>query len=155
MKRQIKLLIVLGIILFFPITTYTQIVSFSYDESGNRIQREIIYIEKSETFHENSQSNNNNELADTAAIQHNAIINEVNISILPNPNGGKFKVLMSGTDENISASLLLHNLSGTLILKKENMTKITDVDISKQNNGTYFLSIIINDQKETWKVIKQ
>jgi hypothetical protein len=155
MKRQIKLLIVLGIILFFPITTYTQTVSFSYDASGNRIQREIIFIEKSEIFHENKQSINNNELADTAAIQHNVIINEVNIIIVPNPNGGKFKVVISGTDENTSASLLLHNLSGTMILKKENMTKITDVDISKQNNGTYFLSIIINDQKETWKVIKQ
>ncbi|MCD4747440.1 MAG: T9SS type A sorting domain-containing protein [Bacteroidales bacterium] len=142
MKKQIIILSILGMLIILPITNYAQIVSFSYDDTGNRTQREIIFIGDKDN-------------SDSITTQFNSIIDEVTVTIFPNPNGGKFSVEIQNTDEDFDASLLLHTLSGTLIIKEDNLSKLTNVDISKYENGTYLLSIIINDKKETWKVVKR
>ena len=129
-------------LIILPITNYAQIVSFSYDQAGNRVQREIIFIK-------------NKNLSDTTTTQFNSIIDEVTVTIYPNPTGGNFSVEIINVDEDFDACLLLHTSSGKLIIKKENLNKLTNVDISKYENGTYLLSIIINDKKETWKVVKR
>ena len=132
----------MGMLFLLPTTNYAQTVSFSYDQAGNRIQREIIFI-------------GDKDISDTITTQFNSILDEVTVTIYPNPNGGKFSVEIHNADENLDATLLLHTLSGKLIIKKENLNKLTNVDISKYENGTYLLSIIINDKKETWKVVKR
>ncbi len=142
MKKQIILLSILGMLIILPITNYAQIVSFNYDDTGNRIQREIIFIGDKDN-------------SDSIPTQFNSIIDKATVTIFPNPNGGRFSVEIQNADVDFDASLLLHTLSGTLIIKEENLNKLTNVDISKYENGTYLLSIIINDKKETWKVVKR
>ena len=145
MKRSSNHYFLIVMLLTLPILTFSQSVEFTYDASGNRIQREIIL----------PKSCNSPGLHDSITMQYDAIINDVDISIIPNPNGGRFTVLLSETDESTKASLFLYSSSGNLIYQKENVSHKTNVDISNHESGAYFLYLIINGKKEIWKVIKQ
>ncbi|MCK4664662.1 MAG: T9SS type A sorting domain-containing protein [Bacteroidales bacterium] len=131
-------------------------MEFIYDDSGNRIMRHIIELKDRDNIPEDStQMAYNWDFTDTTALKYTEMINNISITIYPNPNGGMFKVVLGNTENNTKASLYLHSLSGSLVFEKGPIKQVTDVDIRNQKNGTYILTIIVNHKKKTWKVIKQ
>ncbi len=134
-------------------------IVFTYDDAGNRITREAIYIPpgKDPDKEENTDTTGitNPEIYKTGPIKHSANVGAITINIYPNPNDGMFKVILEGWETETKASLQLHSLLGTEVEKAEELRQETNIDITSQPNGTYLLTITVNGKKETWKLIKR
>lgn len=154
--KQTYLLLISLMLMNYAYSQKSQVVEFIYDGSGNRTMRQIIDIKDRDNIPEDSaQMVNNWDFTDTTALKYTEMINNISITIYPNPNGGMFKVVLGNTEKNTEASLYLHSLAGSLVFEKDPIEQVTDVDIRNQKNGTYILTIIVNHKKKTWKVIKQ
>lgn len=159
MKYSLKhtcLLLISLMLMNYAYSQKSQVVEFIYDDSGNRIMRQIIELKDNDNIPKDSiQITNNWDFIDTTTLKYTEMINNISITIYPNPNGGMFKVVLENTEKNTEASLYLHSLSGSLVFQKNPIIQVTDVDIRNHENGTYILTIIVNHKKKTWKVIKQ
>jgi len=152
MKKSTQFLGVLAVLFLFQLTANAQDVSFGYDDNGNRISRDIIWLPAVVTQPNPDDPNANGR--EILAV-HEAEIGDVQVQINPNPNGGQFKVTLQGINETFDAKLYLHSANGQLIVEKKHLKTENDIDIRHSQNGTYILTMIINGKKESWKVIKQ
>ena len=152
-KYNCASLLLLAFCMSFSIVITAQSVSFGYDASGNRTSRDIIYLKSSEYTDQ--------ELNEQQLIE---VLSTVEVTISPNPNGGRFKVSLKNLSalktENLQEGparlqLFLHHLSGNLVFEIKELNAINEVDISDRENGTYILTIFIGGERRTWKVIKQ
>ena len=134
------------ITVFITLTANSQIVTFNYDDAGNRVLREVIYLQPT-TVIDSSEVKQ--------IVEHEEMLGETKLTISPNPNGGKFTVKIEGYDLESPLQLFLHSINGTMAYKNQNMKMLNEIDISNRQNGTYILSLIIGDTKKTWKIIKQ
>ncbi len=121
---------------------FSQNIKFTYDAAGNRTGRDVVYLKETK-------------VADTAFFSKKGVVDDVQIVISPNPNGGIFSVSLQNLRQDEPVKIFLHDLSGKLIFKRENCTAYTVVDIATRQNGMYILSVIVNNEKKTWKVIKE
>jgi hypothetical protein len=88
------------------------------------------------------------------------IVNEaqksISVNIYPNPNNGSFTLSIHSTD-NANGSLEISNMVGQLIYTEKlnefsgDYTK--HLDLTKYGSGVYFVSLIVQDNKVTKKVI--
>ncbi len=68
------------------------------------------------------------------------------LSVYPNPTGGKFTIKLIDEDLwNIKSSVEVLNSTGNKILTQEFNGNKTDVDISGNGKGVYFIRVIINN----------
>ena len=154
MKKHYTSLLLIVIALCFPLLGLSQAtVSFGYDASGNRTGRDIILAKSSDVT---SADSTDKELQEQHYID---LFSDVKVTISPNPNGGRFKVMVEQTPGTIESQdpfqLYLHSLSGESIRHIERLEPVNEVDISYYPNGTYVLTIARGNDKRTWKVIKQ
>jgi len=81
---------------------------------------------------------------------------ESNVSIIPNPSNGILTILVP--EEISNKKIIIYNLEGKEITKTQSSKHITIIDISKQPNGIYFLTIHHNTNNQihsfTKKIIK-
>lgn len=115
-------------------------VSYGYDQAGNRISREIIVLKSTKV---------------DQPIKYQDHLGKTKITISPNPNGGQFKLSVTGTNTKTNMKISLYNLSGELIYKNFLPKHSTEIDISNQPNGIYILYLVIGNKKKTWKIIKE
>jgi len=81
------------------------------------------------------------------------IYNKVNYNIYPNPSDGKFNV---ETGNSFITSIEIFNLVGSRIFSKDFIkSSASEVDISNQNNGIYFVKVKTNISAFTTKIIIQ
>lgn len=151
MKKQHVTLLIIGLLIMLAASGFAQSISFTYDETGNRLTRELL-IEK---INNNESSDTGDEQKTTLALDKTITINDVEVTISPNPNGGKFEVSIGNLGEQPNVEIYLHTMLGKQIYKSEQVQPITTVNITNRENGTYILTVIVNGTKETWKVIKQ
>jgi hypothetical protein len=116
--------------------------SYSYDTSGNRINRSIVL---------KSAQLDTTQLAKEI---FNDEIGEMKIVIYPNPTHGLLKIEFQNV-ETIHALIRLYNLKGSLIYESLNSEKNADVDLSGQSTGIYILKIVVENQTSEWRIIKQ
>lgn len=145
MKNSTLKHVIILMAICISISLNAQTVTFRYDNSGNRTSRDII-VKK-------STSNNNSE---TKQVTNQVdILGDVKITISPNPNGGRFSVKIEGCNLETSYQLQLFSANGKLVYEDYTKELINEIDISKQENGIYILSLIMGETKKTWKIIKQ
>jgi len=137
--------------LLFSFAINAQTVVFTYDEAGNRLSQ-ALEIKK---IRDTDSSDLVTEQKSVMALIEATTINDIEVIVSPNPNGGKFDVRMSGVGENTDIKIYLHSMSGKLIFESKPAQLITTIDITNRENGTYLLTIAVKGTKETWKVIKQ
>ena len=122
-------------------------IVYTYDAAGNRTERAYYCNGNPTHFMANSLKLKSDSLNDASAAG-------VRVQALyPNPNDGKFSISFSYELKN--AEVILRDLSGKPIQRfKANGSKIY-FDISKEAAGTYFLSILVEENTIlTEKVIK-
>ncbi len=134
--------------LLFTTHLNSQNVAFDYDECGNRISQEIIYLK-------NLAVENDYADIENKPVESTAIIGNVQLTIFPNPNGGQFTVHLKNLKPENDTRLQLHDMNGELILNKKHLASKNPVNIDQYKNGAYLLSITIDGIRKTWKVIKQ
>jgi hypothetical protein len=95
----------------------------------------------------------------TASIMVNSCVglrtnaaNNIELSVYPNPNHGQFMVEMkNGMNKVIEVT----DISGKVIYVTVTSDDATSIDISKYENGMYFVRVQSGDRKEFVKLIKQ
>lgn len=138
---RLKLLFLLYIC-FFAINAKN--VSFSYDNVGNRVKREIIVEKKAAPSRETANPEYFSEM-----------LSEKEIRIYPNPTDGFLKIEISGYEDSDECSLSIFNMSGQQLQRIIVTTPLTDIDITTQTNGLYIFHIVLNGEDSTWKIIKR
>ena len=141
-------------------------IHFSYDQAGNRIIRERIFLNKklktsgdTDTAYAdipNEEMLTNKELAeDEENSSFEAALGGIQVSIFPNPVESKLSVRIEHLDKTSISMLSLLNISGKLLYKKETLLQTEDLDFSNYAKGAYILRIAINGTQKEWTVIKQ
>ena len=145
MKTKTLKQILVFITVLFSMTTTAQIVAFEYDEAGNRVLRNVLYLQPTVT-----------DTTDLKQVQDLKLtLGETRVTLSPNPNGGRFSVKIEGYEGDISPQVFLHSINGSMIYENNNATILTEIDISNRENGSYILSLTLGSERKTWKIIKQ
>ncbi len=155
--KTTPLISLLVLFIFLDLSAFAQeVIIYTYDFNGNRTTR--FELGKKEKINEPQDSitaiykfTNIDSL--TMNIPGN--LEQITVTLYPNPNGGQFKVTLNNINIVNHAFLYIHDLSGALIYNTEVHSTTTNVDISNRENGVYFLTIVINNEKKIWEVIKQ
>lgn len=129
-------------------------VGYTYDDAGNRTGRYVINLPDLKTGDTIANDSSRDFVQDSTSIYHEFEMNNINITVFPNPNGGKFDVVVDGNITELKIDVFLHSLNGTIILEKEILNGRISIDISDKENGAYILSIIAGELKKTIMVIK-
>ena len=117
-----------------------QSISYSYDSSGNRIVREIIY----------SQVNRRETDKTTDYIDK---LQGHDIKISPNPIRGQLTVWVEGLTDSDKCQFHLYGISGLLRMSSTITKETTSFDMSLIERGNYILLITFNGKQSTWKLI--
>ena len=116
-------------------------ISYSYDLAGNRVKREIVM---------SSLAPRN-----TKATGFTEVLAKKNIRIYPNPTKGHLKVEVMGYESADNCLLQLFNATGAQLINRKTTSAYTEINISNQPNGIYFLQITLNGENTKWKIIKK
>ncbi len=122
--------------------------TFNYDDNGNRIIRCISFSKKIE-----NGKNVENENSFLPKIEE--VINEIQISVFPNPTQDKVNLTVENNPFNKPLHVLIASPTGQ-VLQQKTLTNRQDVfDLSGQSPGIYFLELISGEEKQVWKISKK
>lgn len=140
MKRILLLLsiAVTGI----AIATNPEVARYTYDSAGNRVSREIIIGVAGD------------EPQDIAASLIDVVASKA-VRIYPNPTDGNLTISIDDYEESDQASFVIYDLSGIIVYNSEATEQASSIDISSCQPGIYILSININGNLSSWRVIKK
>jgi hypothetical protein len=82
------------------------------------------------------------------------LVNDFNFALVPNPTNGLFKVNMTsqGVDQfNVTVS----DLAGRTIFHQEGLSHQSEIDLSKQDAGAYFVNVEVNGRMRTERILLQ
>ena len=144
---------ILTVVLIFScaaISAQTESLKYTYDASGNRIEK-ALYLGETKKSEQASDESSNNEQEEVVE----EIIEDTKISIYPNPTEGSLRVDLENLPENQQSIISVFDMNGKAILKKTHLSSTNLVDLTHHPSGTYILIISIGDNNTRWKVMKQ
>lgn len=113
---------------------------FRYDAVGNRISRSV--------------TTNCQETREIVEEQEESLsVGE--IEVYPNPNNGRFKVLIPDSIKTSNSSFKLYDVEGQIVMEGRLVDYETDIDIGNKPTGVFLLKIINGDIVNTKIVLKQ
>lgn len=122
-------------------------VSYQYDSNGNRTQRSFVGLRIS---HANG--------ADSSAVPANQkLAMKYGLSIFPNPSRDVVHVVLNqpGQTAQTGVTLRLVDASGRQVAEKKTMGTETQLDMSGQAAGLYYLRISFSDHEQAaYTVVK-
>ena len=113
-------------------------VSYGYDDSGNRTSR--ITLKSSIAFFEDSVKSS---------------INNKKILIYPNPTHNQLFVEIIGYDNEFNKTLYLYDITGKLLISKKLAISRILFDLSDYAPGIYVLKILLGNNSNECKIIKE
>ena len=130
----------------FSVEASGQKVTYTYDNAGNRIKREIVLSpQRISAPHENAHENQS--VFDMLA--------DKDIKIYPNPTQGKLKVEITNYESSDSGSIYVYSMNGQTVTHSEISFYMTEIDISNSPKGIYLMQIRLNGTSTTWRIIKE
>ena len=143
--------IICALFFFLSVSIYSQSpnsqlpnVSFEYDDDGNMILRKII-VTAPATIKKNQP--------DEVPVEDK--LGEQKIVIYPNPTYGIFQLSVSELNSKATNYYSIYALNGALLLKKNIVDSMSNIDISDFQVGTYIMDIYLGEKVSRWKVIKK
>ena len=141
-------------ILFFTVACIAQgnlPRTYDYDNTGNRILRTTVRLRQAvATGADTSFADVSNSKQEP---YYEEAIGENNVKIYPNPTKGMVTLQF---DKPVKTGLYrLSDLSGKLLLDGTITISIFTLDLSRYENGVYLLTLTLDGQTDTWKIIKQ
>jgi hypothetical protein len=82
-------------------------------------------------------------------------LNESNVIIYPNPTKGALAVEIRNKNPQTQHQLTVLNFNGAVVFQRSDVENYTQIDLSSQPKGVYFLRISSQDRFITWKIIKE
>ncbi len=120
-----------------------QIVSYSYDNAGNRISRKIVNL---------TATPNPTHVKAAAPVEEQ--LGERKISIFPNPTKGALAVQITGGDDKDEMHITLFNADGKQLLNKKVQSGTTPINMTTFPAAYYILRIKAGDKVTEFKIIK-
>lgn len=142
-----SLIIMLGFIVIGFIANCQISIQFTYDDSGNRIERKVIDLSKSAIIAKSSASGWEEALIDQ--------LSNLEIKIYPNPTKGKIKIEIPALEKEINGAIQIFDINGRIIINQQYIKPRNIVNIEHVKNGFYFLKLQYEGQLLEWKIIKQ
>lgn len=144
------------LMLFSTMTVFSQTVSYTYDDVGNRRERFVSIPCGSFRSSETAQAPS--ELETVTALPN--LVAEKDILVYPNPTQGHFAVDISNIyHENLKGDAYLYDMKGKLMEKKSihshSVHKKLSFNLTHHAAGTYLLNLRIGENTFTWKIIKK
>ncbi|MFT3740961.1 MAG: T9SS type A sorting domain-containing protein [Breznakibacter sp.] len=145
--------ILLGLF-FYPIECFSQSsttkeVSFSYDMSGNRINRKVIYLSA-----KGASISDNHFDFEAESICEDSFAG-LKILVYPNPTKGLLHVDINGAMYSQNGFLTVHGLGGTTLFRVNSLLQSNLIDLSSYKSGVYILRLTLNTESKEWKIIKE
>jgi len=130
-----------------------QQLQFTYDSSGNQIQRELVTIQVNVLSRENP-TNSIDEIEESS--EGKISLENAQIDIYPNPVVDYLNVQWTN-DLNVSDVMLYDNTGKLLQLKKNNSENSSIIfDLSTYSQGFYYIKVLdLNQMSKTFKIIKR
>ena len=149
--RKLCLLIILTGVVVYAFAQSTLPRTYDYDNAGNRILRTTLTLRQTvATEADTSFANVSNTKQEP---YYEEIVGENNVKVYPNPTKGMVTLQLG---KPVKAGLYrLSDLSGKLLLDGTITTSIFTLDLSRYENGVYLLTLTLDGQTDTWKIIKQ
>lgn len=119
-------------------------MTFSYDAAGNRVSRVMVLAKSSAKSQQ-------------AVPQSQSLFDEVGgkqVKLYPNSSSGHVLVEMLGKGD-ASANLSVYNISGMQVFSEQMQGERLDVDLSSNPSGIYILTIEVDGEKQSWKIVKK
>lgn len=136
-------LIIVSLLLFIGVSGYSQTLEYTYDKAGNRTSRYVLTLGNSSGLTEKS-----------AIITQN--LEELEISIYPNPTVGNLQIVIGNGEEDENYTLLLYSVSGDLLIKNElNGRGVHLINMSTFDPGIYILKLQTTSGNVEYKIIKE
>lgn len=122
--------------------TNPEVARYTYDSAGNRVSREIIIGVAGD------------EPQDIAASLIDVVASQA-VRIYPNPTDGNLTISIDDYEESDQASFIIYDLSGVIVYDSKVTGQASSVDISDCQSGIYILTIMINGNQSSWRIIKK
>lgn len=140
MKISIK---VVFLLLFVSISQVTcaQRATYTYDNVGNRVRRQIIRIQNASPRTENPIQNEIEE----------SVNDDMKVSF---SRDGKSLLLSIMDSDFLECNFSLCNIEGKLLISGKTESISTTIDISNLSSGIYIVNVLYHNQTKSWKIIK-
>lgn len=140
--------LVLACLALLPAVAFAQDrIKYVYDAAGNRVRREAaVSVQKAMTRRQTVVSEEKTQPD---------MLRERSIKIGPNPTDCLLRISISGIGENDKCSLDVYTPLGALILTKQVVNGVAEIDISSCSAGVYLIKITVNNSQTTWKIVKK
>lgn len=139
MKKTVPL-----IILASALTVQSQTVIYTYDSAGNRISRTIGSAKSRASFP-----------LDSLDIGHPSEIGFFDIRVHPTKTSDIINIDIPLHNESDEAEIRLYSLLGYELMSVKITEPYSKIDLTHLSAGTYVLSVIINGDITSTKIIKQ
>jgi hypothetical protein len=140
----------IALAVFITKNSRCQNVEFTYDASGNRISQQVVYLKTVESDPQDSTSQFRK-----PEIPEPSCIGGLAFRVFPNPTPGSLTVTTEGDASAQRITMTVSTLSGGVIWQCELPAREQPVDLSPFENGVYILSVRVDQESKTWKIIKQ
>lgn len=149
LNKTVPFYLLLLIFILFTLTGVSDnIVSYAYDNAGNRISRKVVDL----------NSNPSHAKKDTTAVLAPPVIEQLGdraISIYPNPTKGALAVDITGGNVKDELRILLLSSQGVQLQMIKAVIGRNTVDMQVYSTGWYILRIQAGDKVTEFKIIKQ
>jgi len=134
--------------------------SYIYDESGNRTKSKVIdFAMKSMQVPIDSLDLENTETESSNPMEEDVFYTEqignIQLNIFPNPTTQRVTVRIENYTDFKGGALQLCTSNGQLLQQIPVNSSEFTVDLSHYVKGVYILKLQINQQNDSWKIIKE
>lgn len=144
-------IIIISLVCFFSSALNAQNdIAFDYDDNGNRVVRRLLNMQQSE-YKIDTVNIDEDLIKETLTV--NDRIGETQIRFFPNPVKQWLNIEVTGAEQWEIGEYALYNNSGKLIDKGQ-LSSDNRLDFKNYSPGLYLLEINVNDEKQTWKILK-
>jgi hypothetical protein len=145
-KTTNRILLILFLLSFLSTGIAQNIVSYAYDNSGNRISRKIVLL----------SSNPTHVKKDTIApAPVEEEMGDRKILVYPNPTKGALAVEINGGNDKDNIRILLISAQGIQLKNLKVTMETTAIDMHLYPPGWFILRVLAGDKVTEFKIIKE
>ena len=122
-----------------------QIVTYAYDNSGNRTSRTLT-VSKGLLSESDSSKINTEKITEQ--------VGEQSIVVYPNPVREEVNVELTGYDENLDGSITIIDQGCRLIINQPHLSTVNTLNLSRYSKGIYFMIIRIGTNQTKYTIIR-
>ena len=158
--NSLKFLVLITTTFGFVVSVHAQQLQyeFTFDDAGNRVKREVIYLSYKKDPSENSATTSENVNAMSTDSEEGILAENVSdgydFLVFPNPTIST--VTLQITKEFQKGNVQLSSSSGRIIFRSTNLMSNTEIDLSQEPAGHYILKLNLDDKSvKQWLIVKE